>query len=150
MDKENELYFYEGMFAIQFCFILIFSILLILSVVWFIIDHNLFYIPIGIMGGYLITAIAVYLLEVKLAKKILVNKTGITIIHHKNVVHYDEDKIIDLNIDNAKLSDVVFTNDFFCWIIGLRYLKVKTNDSKELFLLTTKKNYSNIKEILKK
>ena len=27
------------------------------------------------MGGYLITAIAVYLLEVKLAKKILVDKT---------------------------------------------------------------------------
>lgn len=72
MDKENELYFYEGMFAIQFCFILIFSILLILSVVWFIIDHNLFYIPIGIMGGYLITAIAVYLLEVKLACIVLV------------------------------------------------------------------------------
>lgn len=150
MNKKNELHFYEGMFAVQFCFILIFSILFILSVVWFIIDHNLFYIPISILGGYIITAIAVYLLEVKLAKKIMVNKTGITIIHHKNVVHYDKDKIIDLNIDNVKFLDVIFTNDFFCWIIGLRSLNVKTNDSKEFSLFTTKKNCSYIKEILKK
>lgn len=149
MDKKCELYFYEGMFALQICAILIFGILFILSVVWFIVDHNLFYIPISIIGGYFLTAIAVYLLEVKLAKKIMVNKTGITIIHHKNVVHYGKDKIIDLSIDNVKFLDVIFTNDFFCWMIGLRYLKVKTNDSKEILLLTTQKNCSNIKEILK-
>lgn len=52
MNKKSELQFYEGMFAIQFCCSLIFSMLFILSiVVCFIIDYNLFYIPISILGG---------------------------------------------------------------------------------------------------
>lgn len=149
MNKKSELQFYEGMFAIQFCCSLIFSMLFILSiVVCFIIDYNLFYIPISILGGYFIIAVATYLWGVNLLKKIIVNKKGITIIHHKKIVHYEEDKIIGLNIENAKLSDVIFTNDFFCWVIGLRYLKVKMNNSKVVLLLMTKKNCSYIKEIL--
>ena len=150
MNKKNELQFYEGMFAIQFCCILIFSILFILSIVCFIIDYNLFYLPISILAGYLIIAIIIYLSGVKLLKKIIVTKKGITIIHHKNAIHYEDDKIISINIDNAKLSDVIFTNDFFCWVIGLRYLKVETNNSKKVLLLTTKKNCSHIKEILER
>lgn len=139
MNKKSELQFYEGMFAIQFCCILIFSILFILSIVFFIINHNLFYAPIIILGGYLIIVLFIYLIGVKVLKKIVVNKNGITIIHHRNVVHYDGDKIIDLNIDNVKLREVIFINDFFCWIIGLRYLKIETNDLKKVLLLTTKK-----------
>ena len=150
MSKKQELHFYEGMFAIQICCILIFSILFILSMVCFIMNHNLFYVPIGILGGCFIIVLAIYLFGIKFLKKIMVDKTGITIIHYKNDVHYDVDKIIGLNIDNAKLADVIFTNDFFCWIIGLRYLKVQMNDSQEVLLLTTKKNSSYIKEILKK
>ena len=149
MNKKNELYFYEGMFAIQICFALIFGMLFILSMSCFIINHNLFYVPIGILGVYLITLLTLYLFGTKILKKIVINKTGITIIQHKNVVHYDDDKITGFNIDNPKLSDLIFTNDFFCWIIGLRYLKIGINDSEEILLLTTKKNCSFIKELLK-
>lgn len=95
-------------------------------------------------------AVAIYLLGVKLLKKIVVNDKGITIMHHKNVIHYEDDKIIGLNIDNVKLSDVIFTNDFFCWMIGLRYLKVEMSNSEDVLLLTTKKNCSYIKAILKR
>lgn len=150
MNKKSGLQFYEGMFAIQFSCILIFSILFILSIVCFVIDYNLFYVPIGILGGYFIMAVAIYLLGVKLLKKIVVNDKGITIMHHKNVIHYEDDKIIGLNIDNVKLSDVIFTNDFFCWMIGLRYLKVEMSNSEDVLLLTTKKNCSYIKAILKR
>lgn len=150
MNKKSGLQFYEGMFAIQFSCILIFSILFILSIVCFVIDYNLFYVPISILGGYFIMAVAIYLLGVKLLKKIVVNDKGITIMHHKNVIHYEDDKIIGLNIDNVKLSDVIFTNDFFCWMIGLRYLKVEMSNSEDVLLLTTKKNCSYIKAILKR
>ena len=150
MNKKSGLQFYEGMFAIQFSCILIFSILFILSIVYFVIDYNLFYVPISILGGCFITAVVIYLLGVKLLKKVVVNEKGITIMHHKNVVHYEDDKIIGLNIDNGKLSDVIFTNDFFCWMIGLRYLKVEMSNSEEVLLFTTKKNCSYIKAILKR
>ena len=150
MNKKHKLYFYEGMFAIQICFALIFGILFILSMSCFIINHNLFYVPIGILVVYLITVLFSYLIGTKILKKIVINKTGITIIQRKNIVHYTDDKITELDIDNPKLSDVIFTNDFFCWIIGLRYLKVGIDDSEEILLLTTKKNCSFIKEILKK
>lgn len=71
MNKKSEVQFYEGMFAIQFCCILIFSMLFILSTVYFIIDYNLFYLPISILAGYLIIAIVIYFSGVKLLKKII-------------------------------------------------------------------------------
>lgn len=148
MNNKRELHFYEGMFAIQFCCCLIFSILFVFSMVCFIMNPGLFYIPICVLGSFFIIVLSVYLFGVKLLKKIIVNQTGITIVHHKKTVHYDNDKIIDISIENTKLSDVLFTNEFFCWIIGLRYVKIKMNDLQEVLFFTTKRHYSNIKEIL--
>ena len=149
-SKNGELQFYEGLGAIQIYWLIIHIVILIVSSICAIIEPRYFYVPIAVIFIYLLIVLLNYMLAKIFLKKITIGENGITIIHHKNIVFYNIEIIDTLNVEYRKFKEVIFTSQFLIWLIGFCYLTIIMDESKELTILTSKKNCECIKELLKR
>ena len=149
MKRETELQFYEGQYVLQIYCLVIYVVLLAVATVYAVIDRCEMYIPFVLLAAYILTALLIFASAKIFLKRITIGEKGITVLQRGRSAFYAREALRSAETECEKFSEVIFTPELFCWLVGTCYLNITTEDQNTITILCTKKNCRRIKELLK-